>query len=242
MVIAEPPRTQGDLNFSLLGIPVRVHPMFWLIAFFLGWGGDNVEPLLMVIWVAVVFVSILVHELGHALIFIYYGGRPWITLHGIGGLTSCDRRPHSVLGAIVLSFAGPAAGFMLAAAVLAAFVLAGFQVNLVPNWIPFRIKGVLANAFVKYAAMNLLIVNILWGLFNLLPIYPLDGGQISREVLMAIHPRGGLIWSLGISMTVAAALVVYGIKYQQYFMAALFAYLAYSSFAALQAYQRWDGP
>ena len=57
--------TPFDLNFSLFGIPVRIHPFFWLVAILTGW--NPYLPKLIVIWVACFFVSILVHEMGHAL-------------------------------------------------------------------------------------------------------------------------------------------------------------------------------
>ncbi len=69
----EPPRTAYDLHFQIAGIPVRVHPLFWLATLILGsnsWSGDgNVDPdagMKLLIWVGVMFVSILVHELGHS--------------------------------------------------------------------------------------------------------------------------------------------------------------------------------
>ena len=61
--------TEFDLHFSVFGISVRVHPMFWLGTAILGsnWLKAGIEYLL--IWIAVVLVSIVVHELGHAVAF-----------------------------------------------------------------------------------------------------------------------------------------------------------------------------
>src|SRR5512146_1456782 len=80
-----PPPTRYDLRFSLLGFPVRVHPLFWLIAVLLGSASADLVQIL--IWVLVVFVSILIHELGHALAFRRYGLSSQIVLHFAGGLT-----------------------------------------------------------------------------------------------------------------------------------------------------------
>ena len=82
MLIGEPPPSQADMHFRLLGFPIRVHPFFWLVAVFLGVGtGKNeTDPVELLTWVAVVFVSILIHELGHAIMKRAYGGHPWITL------------------------------------------------------------------------------------------------------------------------------------------------------------------
>ena len=89
MLIGEPPRTPYDLNFSLLGIPVRVHPFFWLVALMLNYRLGDVASVLT--WIAAVFLAILVHELGHASVMRAYGFRPWITLYGFGGLASYDQ-------------------------------------------------------------------------------------------------------------------------------------------------------
>ena len=65
MLFAEPPPSQGDLRFRFFGFPARIHPFFWLVTVLLGARGD-VSAVDLLVWVVVVFVSILVHELGHA--------------------------------------------------------------------------------------------------------------------------------------------------------------------------------
>ncbi len=57
--------TPYDLRFRFLGVPVRIHPLFWLVAAVLGWHEKNVP--MTAFWVVCVLVSILVHEYGHAL-------------------------------------------------------------------------------------------------------------------------------------------------------------------------------
>ncbi|MFN8386267.1 MAG: hypothetical protein U0X92_07570 [Anaerolineales bacterium] len=87
------PTSRYDLRFSIAGIPVRVHPLFWLIALLLGSSGDLLQ---IVIWIFVVFVSIVVHELGHAFAFRWYGLRSQILLHFSGGLTIPETTPWAV--------------------------------------------------------------------------------------------------------------------------------------------------
>ena len=114
MLLGEPPRTQADLNFSLLGIPVRVHPLFWLVALLLGRNLGDAGSVLS--WIVAVFLSILIHELGHAAVMRAYGFHPWITLYGFGGLASYDHgnayrsKGSQPLGQILICLAGPAAG------------------------------------------------------------------------------------------------------------------------------------
>ena len=84
-------------HFRILGIPVRVEPFFWIIAVLFGLQYDSI-PLILT-WVFVVFVSILVHELGHALMLKAFDQRSAIVLHGFGGVTISPRNLGSRRGA-----------------------------------------------------------------------------------------------------------------------------------------------
>ena len=77
MLLNEPAPSSGDLHFSLLRIPVRVHPMFWVLSLILGVSGSNDRDLRpIIVWVVAVFVSVLVHEMGHALTIRALGAQP----------------------------------------------------------------------------------------------------------------------------------------------------------------------
>ena len=111
------PRTRFDLNFRVGDIPVRVHPFFWLSTVLLGLdpklpGIDKLTYLL--VWAAVLFVSILVHELGHVLMGRTFGARGHILLTGFCGLAigSSELPERWQRNAVFL--AGPGAGFLLA--------------------------------------------------------------------------------------------------------------------------------
>lgn len=249
MLLGEPERTQGDLRFVLFGIPVRVHPFFWLVAVFLG---ANVirTPWDLVIWVAAVFTSILVHELGHALVMTVYGFRPWITLYGLGGLASYNRngaysaRGNRPLAQILVSAAGPGAALLLTAVLLAVLYATGHAV-LLTGEVPFvRFDPVRGPAVLDQYVHWLVTISIAWSLLNLLPVYPLDGGQIAREVLLVANPREGIRQSLWLSIFTAAGLCAIAAgMWRDWFLALLFGYLAYANYMALQAYEgrgpRW---
>ena len=79
-----PAETPYDLRFRLLGIPVRVHPFFWLIMAAIGFDEQDVKSDAHLRRCA--FVSILVHEFGHGLMSRVFGRRPSIILFGMGGL------------------------------------------------------------------------------------------------------------------------------------------------------------
>jgi len=251
MFLGEPPRTPYDLNFSLFGIPVRVHPLFWLVTLLLGYNSTDLGS--VVSWVIAVFVVIIIHELGHALTMRAYGFQPWITLYGLGGQASYtpgygsyQRRGSGPLAQILISLAGPAAGFLLVGVLLLGLILAGFgpdiriytlgHIPILPQLHQFpieRIRDLLNDVFC---------IGIFWGLLNLLPIYPLDGGQVAREILVSANPQLGIQQSLWLSVFAAIGMAIYGYtQWQSAFMALFFGYLAFTSYSTLEAY-RGRGP
>lgn len=246
MFLVDPPPSQGDLHFRIAGFPVRIHPFFWVSTALLGLRGET-APLELVIWVGVVLVSITVHELGHAFAQRYYGGHPWITLYALGGMASCDDCDRGTKSQILISLAGPAAGFLLAIATLVLLRSLGYQagiafrgedVPITPYYsLAFFYWQVLPNPNANLLSWNLLQVNVLWGAVNLLPVYPLDGGRVSRELCVFVNPRTGIALSLQISMVAAILMAVYGLQFGL-FVSLFFGYLAYSSYQGLRGYSR----
>ncbi len=242
MIFNEPPQTAYDLRFRAFGIPIRVHPLFWLVAAFLGVCA-NEQPLEMILWVGAVFVSVVVHEMGHALVARAYGWAPWITLYSFGGLASYRPTDRSALKQIAISFAGPLAGFLFAGLIVALIVASGHRVAM--GWpetiLPVRFVY-FSNDNLNRLIVDLLYVNIFWGLVNLLPIWPLDGGKISQEILQSIQPRDGLQMSLWLSVFVAAgAGVLAWVRLHDAFLTFFCGYLAYNSYMAIQAFSGRGG-
>src|SRR5258707_9361798 len=105
--------TPFDLNFSLFGIPIRIHPFFWLFSAILGWDRQRPNFNQILICVLCVFVSILIHELGHALTAKSYGWPPHIVLFAFGGYASYQPSWGKTTGrTLLILFAGPGAGFI----------------------------------------------------------------------------------------------------------------------------------
>ena len=240
-----PPPTRYDLRFSIAGIPVRVHPLFWLIALLLGSSADLIQ---LLIWVFVVFVSILVHELGHALAMRRYGQPSQIILHFAGGLTvpepvswgsgwaNVSMRPNQE---IFISLAGPGAGFLLAALVVVGATISGGSI--VTNWlfgvIPLPVAALMpiGGRVLSLLLTMLLWVNVFWGLINLLPVYPLDGGNVSRYLLLQADPIDGVRKSLWISVIAGGLVAIAGLLIlRSIYMAFLFGLLAFQSYQSLQ--------
>jgi stage IV sporulation protein FB len=247
LFFAEPPPTQYDLRFMVGSVPVRVHPMFWLVTVLLG--ASDRAPVDVLLWVIAVFVSILVHEFGHVFAFRFYGIHSHVVLQAMGGLAVPDmmlgsRRRQDWVSEIVIAFAGPAAGFLLAALVCALVVAAGGQIDDAHKylegelfkWMPFPYPAGIESNVLRRLAIYMLFINIFWGLINLLPIFPLDGGRISAAVLSVLNPVDGRTQAFVLSIVVAVgmAILVYT-QLHDTFMAIFFAFMAYSNYQILQA-------
>jgi stage IV sporulation protein FB len=247
---SEPQPTPYDVRFRLFDVPVRVDPWFWVTCVF---SVGELKPVLALIWVGVVFVSIVVHEFGHVLAFRYYRIQSHVVLWGFGGLAiprwggRLDSRAQ-----MVVSFAGPLAGFILAAVLVLGLRLSGVQ-TVFKTGLPYIIDwkfvdpatGVLpefVNLKLLFLFHGLLFVNLFWGLVNLLPIYPLDGGQISRAAFEMSNTPDGLRKSLIVSMVAAIGMAIYGLRSQSMIYVLLFGYLAYMNYRELQSLgygRRW---
>ena len=250
MLLVEPPRSHYDLHFPLAGVPVRVHPYFWIAALLLGFQPGRSSAQLL-IWIGSMFVSIVVHEMGHALAIRRYGWQPRVTLYHLGGLASYDAsetsdysynaHQDSPLAKIVIAAAGPAAGFALAALI----VVIAWAVN---RPIDFVTGGPLGfdwhlDAFsslkTKTLINDMLFINIFWGLMNLLPVFPLDGGQIAMQLLEARRPHEGIVQALWLSVFTGAAVAVlalarFGFDRDGLFIALMFGLLAAQCYLTLK--------
>lgn len=235
MFLVEPQPTPADLKFRLLGIPVRVSPWFWATGFLLGMGsGGAVKPVEMFAWIAAIFFSITIHEMGHALTARRYGHRPWITLYGMGGMASYDGEgDNSVSTKVKITAAGPGIGFVAAAIQLAIYVFMGSKLIFLWNVIPYAEIPVELPPFFDQFLFQFLFVNLVWGLFNLLPIYPLDGGQITRVLWVNANPWDGLRKSLIVSIMVCIFLALWSLMRRDAYLVFFPAYLAFLNYQEL---------
>lgn len=242
---SEPPTTRFDLAFTVARVPVRIHPLFWLMT--LMFGGSNNEISRMMIWIGVVFTSVLVHELGHALVLRRFGQSVHIVLYGGGGLAISEPVAWgrgwagvalSLRQRVLAAVAGPLAGFLLAAlVVLVAYALGGtfieVRLGIVP-WVVLDLPSWL-NAF-QFGFNTVLFVNLVWGLMNLMPVYPLDGGQIARALWLSADPVMGVTRSLWMSFLVALVMATAGLAtFGSPYLLILFALLAVQSYQAARS-------
>ena len=257
------PISRGTFSFRLWSIPVTIKPFFWLIAvffspFFSGRASDADSRVLflgLLAWVAAWFLNFVIHEMGHALAARrLFGARPQIVLFGFGGVTAWQpyyTRAPGRWGNVLVSLAGP--GAELAAVFVLIGVLAFFHVPLewgLTSFGPIPIPAVMANLFAAASATpdsvylpkvaleiflnSFLWMGFFWGILNLLPILPLDGGHISRGFFAQIFPRRGDRLALWISMLSAAFLAGYCVTSRNFFMAIFFGLFAHMSWNALR--------
>lgn len=216
---------KGLLSFRLFGFPVTIHASFLVIVLLLGYNDDvGVEGALT--WAVVVTVSVIAHELGHAFVAAPAGGEPRIDLYMMAGLTTW--KPHRAGRGrrVAVSVAGPFAGVAL-----------GLAVYAVAKAVDPEIGTLLYDAL--SAAV---FVNLGWGLLNLLPMLPLDGGQV---VLSLMPGRDEIVrlrrtsWaSLGVAAAVAVAAVMAGAP----IAAAVVVFFAAGNAQRLLALRRGDDP
>lgn len=161
--------------FSLWGHPIYLEPIFLLlVGFFVFSGIQTPEDLLRgLVWAPVLFIGILWHELGHALAIEKYGyGKSDIVFQGLGGVTINQRRANaSPERSMVISVAGPLFSLSLTLIFGVATVVYPFDD--------------LLNHFFFMMAL----ANGIWAVFNMLPIFPMDGGNVLLNIFRKVYKR-----------------------------------------------------
>jgi Zn-dependent protease len=198
------------LSFRLLGIPVRIGPAIVAGLLFLGLL-SRFSEFFLVAWVILGIVALLAHELGHALVFRRFAVPSSIRFFVLGGLTvaedgaAAERLSQSRQALVAL--AGPAVSIGIGVASLALFL----AVDQLAVGVPFDARGI---------AYLWLFVNLGWGVFNLIPIASLDGGQALRHLLGAVLPgRAGVVVGVGANLLAAALLAAIALQVGQPYVA-----------------------
>ena len=164
----------------------------------------------VLLFMMIIFISLMAHELGHAFAVRRFGGWPMIEFYAFGGATyyqnQFDRKER-----LIISAAGPAFSITLA-------LLAWITLHVLPPTQPF---------FQAIAAITLWI-NVVWTIFNLLPIQPMDGGQILRDLLGPRHYR--LTCIIGMMAAIGVGIILFREKW--YFAAILLGFMAFQNYKA----------
>ena len=174
------------------GIDVQVHWSFVLILFYGAYlysrDASNVltGAVYGVIVILLLFVCVALHEFGHALTAKYFGVNvPHITLLPIGGVAQLERMPRKPTQEFLIAIAGPAVNFVLALLLLPVALVA-VSLSIRAGAVSMSFWGLL-RAVQSMSLIGLLLylvgMNVMLGIFNLLPAFPMDGGRILRALL-----------------------------------------------------------
>lgn len=257
--------SQFDVKFRLFGIPTRIMPSFWLLALLLSpflTPSESDAPWIFGAfgWMLAVALSFLAHEFGHALAAKrLFGASPTIEL-GVGrstsgagvfgGLTSwrpaygiaVDPKRRALTAA-----AGPGGALACALAALAIVCLVFrskvgilWEFGFLPVPIPvYCLKLIGAKSafglFFGYLTFGFFWASVFWSFFNLLPIYPMDGGQILLNLLTSGGDASSRRTTHTVSIVCAIAIAVYFLMEGSFFNAILFGYFAVFNFRIMNA-------
>jgi stage IV sporulation protein FB len=178
------------------------------------------------LWAPVLFISVLVHELAHAATIGLLGfGSSHVVLGGMGGVTMNERRARPWQD-FLISAAGPLSSFGLS-------ILCGQ----VANHLPIR------DLFLANLLQYLIAANFFWGIFNSIPVSPLDGGHAVRHLLrMFLSERTAFVIAVWIAILVGGATVVFCFKTGSFFIALFVGWFVWQNFQAWQYFREHGIP
>ncbi len=189
--------------FRIFGIQLAVHASFVLLLAWFGYEGWLAGGAAGMWWsmllIVLFFACVVLHELGHSLTARRYGVRtPRILLMPIGGMAEMDRIPRKPSAELLITIAGPAVNFALAAVLLGVMWQHLWSDEGIPEY------------GLRELGFQLLVANVMMGTFNLLPVFPMDGGRIFRALLAIRLPYLRATWwaaTVGKVLAVSFALI-----------------------------------
>ena len=211
---------------TILGTTIEIDFSFIILLVF--WVLSDLQNGLKyaLLWIPVILISVLFHELAHAsMIGIFGFGPSRIVLQGIGGVTINERRAKPWQD-LFISAAGP----------LSSFLLAGIM-SLLFSSVPRFQQDPFFVALIPLLAR----INVIWGIFNLLPVMPLDGYAMLRHFLrLIVSERTAFVVSIWVSMVVGGILVILSVLAKQPFIALLLLWFIRSSYLQWQFFRSYN--
>jgi stage IV sporulation protein FB len=200
-------------------IPITIRPLFWLIAFLIGWLFS-----FKIVWallaIFVIFFSVLLHEYGHALTALFFGQKTRIELAAFGGFTYREGRKLKLWEEFLIVLNGPVAGFLIFLAALAIVK-----------------TTTITNPTLHFLVYFALKANLFWTIVNLLPILPLDGGHLMSIFLESLFGFKGVKAAIIVGLVVGAAICIFFLSIGAFLAAALFLLLLLESFRSLRYFK-----
>lgn len=206
---------------TIIGIPVRLHWSFLALMAFYGAGALATQGVMGLVetgvMMAALFTSVILHEFGHALAARNYGiSTAHITLYPFGGIAAIRGLPQDPRQEAVIALAGPAVNGLLFLA------FGGLWLALGGWWLAM------------IAALNLIM-----GVFNLIPAFPMDGGRVFRA---ALTPWLGWQRASGVAIVVgrvfAAGFIVAALVFGQFSLALVGGFLLFATWVEARNVQR----
>lgn len=221
------------IDFRLFGIPIRIHVTF-LVTVLLVWHGlrghlMGIETL--PIAALLVLQAVLMHELGHAVVGRAFGLEPRIDLALIFGITSWrEGRELSPGKSLAVSFAGPLVGIVVGAVALTFAVATGELAR-----IEAAAEAGETLTLRQWTLQAMIGLNLMWSFFQLVPVLPLDGGNILASFLRLFSREHGQRWARYVSLVFLAGLLALVMVAQEIFLAAFIVFFAFMNVQALRA-------
>jgi stage IV sporulation protein FB len=203
-------------------IPIIIHPLFWLIAFFAGWSW-SLQLTGALLSVLIILGSVIFHELGHALTAILFGQKARIELAAFGGFTYREGRKLKLWEEFIVVFNGPVAGFLL-------FLVA---------YLVYRTVAI-DNPLLAYLIKFTFVANLFWTVVNLVPVLPLDGGHLMSILLEGVFGFKGVKMAIVIGIAIAIAISIFFFALGKFIIGALFLILTFESFRSLRYYKMFS--
>lgn len=205
------------IRFRIFGIPVTVQPFFWLTLALIG-GALRIDSregmIYLLFFITAGFVSIMVHELGHALLAVKFGARTEIVLQAFGGYAAYSGVRMTRGQSAIITAGGPV--FQL--------VLGGLAYGLLAAG-PAMPENAMLFVWLIF------IISMIWAILNLLPVLPMDGGRLVEAALGPQRIKVTLMISL---VTAVAIGILSWTRFQQPFLAIFMGYFAWLSYQELQ--------
>jgi Zn-dependent protease len=212
-------------RFRIFGIPVQVSLLFFLVLLFLRPDRKSDDQIFLTMaWLSAAFVGVLMHELGHALVARAFGQQPAIALHAMGGVTVWrPRQPLSAGPRFLISAAGPAVGLVVGSI----------------TWLVARQAGLWGTGSRADAVLRDIIwVNLGWGILNLLPMLPLDGGNLMSAAFEGVAGPPGRTAARVISILVAVGVGLLFLSVGDFVAPAFCALFIFTNVQGLRAERR----
>ena len=201
------------IRFSLFGVPVSIHPTLWLTLAILGRAycvTSMVGLMCVLLFILAAFVVLLAHEMGHALVGRRLGGgEPCVYLAWLGGDCTNETARLTRMQGVAMTAAGPLSsllggvlGYLGLCLYVGDFTIGTLLASYSALGIMPAVELPGCSPLVICLFFYLIEVSCWWTLLNLLPIFPLDGGQImqglmkSRSQMHAISLGSAVVFAL----------------------------------------------